>query len=82
MIETDRLFERLNDAVNLWPEVAGTGDVGMDVGRFVEGEGYLITRNGWIYLFKKVSSGNRMEDLTYILERIIDDLVSGGDGLL
>ena len=77
-----RLFERLNDAVNLWPEVAGTGDVGGDVGRIVEGEGYLITRNGWIYLFTKVSSGNRTEDLVAVLERTIDDLVSGGDGLL
>ena len=58
------------------------GTIDGDVGRIVEGEGYLITRNGWIYLFKEVSSGNRTEDLVAVLERTIDDLVSGGDGLL
>ena len=36
----------------------------------------------WIYLFKEVSSGNRTEDLVAVLNKTVDDLVSGGDGLL
>ena len=76
----DRLFERFDDAAQL-AGISGTID-GIDVGQFVQGEGYLITRDMWIYLFNEVSSGNRTEDLVAVLIKTVDDLVSGGDGLL
>ena len=77
----DRLFERFDDAARL-AGVSGTIN-GIDVRRSDKpDEGYLITRDMWIYLFKEVSSGNRTEDLVAVLNKTVDDLVSGGDGLL
>lgn len=40
------------------------------------------TRDSWIYWFKEVSSGNRTEDLTYVLDATIDNLVVGGGGVI
>lgn len=82
-LRTDRvnkLFERFDDAERL-AGTSGTID-GIDVGQFVQGEGRLLTRDMWIYLFNEVSSGNRTEDLVAVLIKTVDDLVSGGDGLL
>ena len=39
-------------------------------------------RDAWIYWFKKVSSGNRTDDLTYVLDATIDNLVAGGGGVI
>jgi hypothetical protein len=39
-------------------------------------------RDAWIYWFKEVSSGNRTQDLTYVLDATIDNLVAGGNGVI
>jgi hypothetical protein len=39
-------------------------------------------RDAWIFWFKKVSSGNRTDDLTYVLDATIDNLVVGRGGVI
>jgi hypothetical protein len=40
------------------------------------------TRSEWETVFSRVSSGNRTQDLNYILVATIDNLVAGGDGII
>lgn len=40
------------------------------------------TRSEWETVFSRVSSGNRTQDLNYILVATINNLVAGGDGII
>ena len=87
IVPTDLIRGNIQTLFDRDPPVLQTNDVDRIFRNFNEavnrGFGEVPgVRAAWIFWFKEVSSGNRTQDLIYILDATIDNLVAGGDGII
>jgi len=87
IVPTDLIRGNIQTLFDRDPPVLQTNDVDRIFRNFNEavrdGFGEVPgSRSAWIFWFKQVSSGNRTQDLTYILDATIDNLVAGGSGVI
>ena len=87
IVPTDLIRGNIQTLFDRNPPVLQTNDVDRIFRNFNEavrdGFGEVPgVRAAWIFWFEQVSSGNRTQDLIYILDATIDNLVAGGNGVI